>query len=609
MAPIAVSEQQLMRRSGEHSAALAYERGQVGYSAMRRSPCGGTFVALPDEARAVAPPNTPELLNSGLGPCPLPSIPSSLDTIVTQVEFDEIDELTGHNISVEVKLPKANVAELAAAAESGGLLPIELTVEDIADRGLEGVDNASLQRSFALLNLRGGGKESEDEAPILTGLVDASTSTALPLDYDAVAKSRTWRQWCSFMTPAFKVLGFVFLNNFAKVLLGSLIPFVLSDYFGSKREAAMVQTVSDAVRAFIGVLFVPIYGNLLDTIGRHPFFILNASLWALPAAFYIAIPSTPIFYLFFYEVASVFSTSYYLAFIADCYPDSRDRAKAFAIVDGGSLMAYLLAFIGTLVSKETVAWITLGLVLLRVPYACFLFSETLDKHQRKSFSCALFKVNPISAVRVITRNKVLKAVTIVVAGFLITTVGNLEISSYYLQQRLDWTKDDAFLSLVVTGLVAPFLLLVVYPLLSKCVRPSRISAMAYLALMVGTLILVVATAKWQVFAFFVPLSCATNLGFPALLGVFSNAGEGADQGRRLTGIGAVIDFTFAMVPLAIGQMFHALPRTLNWLPFSLCLLASLPGFIICFFFLPKWIAADRKETLAKSFAQASGAPQ
>ena len=414
---------------------------------------------------------------------------------------------------------------------------------------------------------------------------------------------RTWAEWFVFMKPAMLIVFWAFCKNVSSTLISPMVPFLLKDYYnGDKAQAAQIQTIFDATRAFIAALLVPIYGNILDNVGRKPFFIFAAIASTLPPAFLIAIPRNPLWYMFFSEVSQVFSVTYTLAYIADCY-EERDRAKVFAVVDGVQALGSLMAIGAQFMSQDAIIVVALTFVLIRVPFALFVIPETLNKQQRKPFSVKYLKAHPLKAIRVITKNKVMLALTFIVGCLLITAVGIADITSYFLQQRVNWTQDDGFSFTVENGLLQPFSLLIVYPLVAKYVKPERLILLAFICLDLDLIVLIFLYQKWQVFALMGPLGVTLSLGVPALVGIFSNAGEQGNQGQRMAGISAVMDLINAFAPLGIGIMFAHLSESLNWIPFAICLGLSIPAIIMLGCCLSRWVLEDRAIVLAKSFVE------
>ena len=447
------------------------------------------------------------------------------------------------------------------------------------------------------------GDEEDDEYDFGLTAEELAEEVEASLENHPAPPDRTWAEWFIFMKPALLIVFWYLCKNISLTLIQPQVPFLLKHYYnGDEGQAAQTQTIFDATRALLAAFLVPVYGNLLDSVGRRPFFIFGGIASALPPAFLYALPRNPLWYLFFYEVSLLFSTTYSLAYISDCY-EERDRAKVFAIADGVQAMGALIAIAAQHMSPDAIVALALIVAMLRVPFSLFVIPETLPKHQRKKFELSLLTPNPLKSMRVITTNKVMKAVTVIICCVLVAAVGIADITSYFLQERVSWHKDDAFTQTVENGLLQPVALLIVYPIVSRFVRLERIVLFAFLCLDGALVVLILLFAKWEVFALLNPLGITSVLAIPALVGIFANAGKQDNQGMRMAGVAALMDLTNAFVPLIMGVMFAHLPKAINWIPFLICLLATTPAIVIAGCFLTRWIREDRAMVLAESFVK------
>ena len=344
---------------------------------------------------------------------------------------------------------------------------------------------------------------------------------------------RTWPEWWHFMRPCFIVTLFALLKMLSQVLTAPLLPFLLTEFYGGDvQQAAETQTRFDAGRAFVAMFMVPIYGKLLDTMGRRPFFILAAFLNIIPALLLLLWPDRPLYYLASNQVALVFSGTYQVAYIADNYAE-RDRAKMFAISTGIAALGTLIVLLTLVLSHQVIFMLSLLFVVLRLPVALFMVKETLPESERRKFQCSFLNPNPMPSVRLIFSNRVMKAVSIVCCMLVTTAVGTGEISGYYLIKKVAWTEQDNYMSAAEIGLLVPVTLLIVFPLCSKYMRPTRIVFLAFCLMIAGLIVLMAITGKWMFYAIVLPLLMGMEIGVPTLIGVFANAGDQDTQGMRM----------------------------------------------------------------------------
>ena len=412
---------------------------------------------------------------------------------------------------------------------------------------------------------------------------------------------RSVYEWYVFMKPALLLVLWTVISGMAQTLISPMVPFLLKHYYdGDVKKAASTQTIFDATRALVAAFLVPVYGRLLDTLGRRPFFIATAIVSTLPPAFLYAVPHNPLIYLFFSEVYQLFSTTYYMAYVADCYVE-RDRAKVLALGEGMSNLAAMIAIGTPYMSFDALVLTSIALMLVRIPMGFFLIPETLPKALRKPLTKEIFTaISPVKSIKVVLSNRVMMGVTFVMVCLLITSGGLADITQYYMQQRVNWTQDDNFHYTLEQGLVGPFILLVFYPIAAKRVQPLKLVLVAFVALIGSLVVLILLHYKWQIYGLIGPFGGGTWIGIPSLVSIFANAGDQDNQGLRMAGLAAIMDLFNALTPLVMGQLFAHLTSRLSYIPFIICLALSVPGIGMCALILPRWVKEDRREVLIRS---------
>lgn len=82
--------------------------------------------------------------------------------------------------------------------------------------------------------------------------------------------------------------------------------------------------------------------------------------------------------------------------------------------------------------------------------------------------------------------------------------------------------------------------------------------------------------KWPVFAFGLPCASLVNMSYPAIMAIIANGSDGTDQGRRQAGLGALNGFFGTFAPLFFGQLYSHLSPKIDFLPFAIAAVMSIP---------------------------------
>lgn len=133
-------------------------------------------------------------------------------------------------------------------------------------------------------------EKSATDAPLLEPLptppvVEAPSERSLQGDESRDATCcasggvrRWWREW----KAALSVMGLTVIAGATVNAVQPITPEMKKHYFGSDAKAAMVQSIIDCVVALLMLLSAGVYGRLLDSIGRRPFFLLATTCGIIP---------------------------------------------------------------------------------------------------------------------------------------------------------------------------------------------------------------------------------------------------------------------------------------------------------------------------------------
>ena len=405
------------------------------------------------------------------------------------------------------------------------------------------------------------------------------------------------------------IVSVVFSSLYSTIainLIAPQIPYLMKEYFGggiaASKEAAQVQTILDTLRAAVGFFFVPLYGNMMDTIGRRPFFLLASILGTLPFASLYLAPTNPIWYLACNEIYQLISGAYAYAYLIDSY-DEEDRGSIFSVKNGVGILVGLPTAYYQFLSYETKVIVALMLVLTRIPFAYFAVRETLSAAEQKPFAWKDLTLNSLPVMQLVLGNKVMRVMILLVSLMLIAVIGPGEIGAYYLIDKIGFTLSDNYTLGTETAVSGPVALLIGYPFISRFLKPHWIILITFVLLCLNMLGYALVTAPWQVFAILTPLSVGEQVGTPAIISVYSNAGDQMDQGKRLAGLVAIMDLVQTVFPLLTVQFFASLPPREFYRIYVGAAAMLLPAIFICIFWLPKVVEHDMEEAHSRGAAR------
>lgn len=403
---------------------------------------------------------------------------------------------------------------------------------------------------------------------------------------------------------AFRLMPFIILQGMSSIMLQPILPGVMINYFGDEKKAASVVSYAATAAAILGMFTAAIYGRLLDTIGRKWFFVI-APLFqmAIPQLLLVLFRSNPLIYIITGAVGSMMQDSYISSYIADNF-SSKTRVSVFAAIQAVGNLTAFTALLAANLSDKLCEILACCFAFGTVLYAAIFIKESIPDDVRQSISVSACCHNPFSAMIFLLKSKVCRVVIAMVFCFLFAQVGTGDIYMYFLAARVGFNKADNAYLFVEDGITTPIVMLLVLPFLSRRLSPTMIIFVSLTALFIELILIATIWAKWPIYAFVVPCVSLTMMMVPILQTVLVNAGNPADQGRRLTGFSAVADLCNAIGPLVFGSIYGNVTGTLVVLPFVIAAALCVPnGFLA--FKLPDFIQSENEEREAQALALAA----
>lgn len=432
---------------------------------------------------------------------------------------------------------------------------------------------------------------------------DASRHARAVIEDEAVDLIKQDMEANGTFLQKYKFLMIVGLWVFLSNLQGLNTPFltkVKSDQLGGDQRAGEIQSIVACVGASVGMFTATVYGQLVDTLGRRPFFILGSFVVAINSAMVAFLRDHIIVSIIFSAFAGLVQQSYINASIADVY-STKMRMTAMSILIAVSSFCGVLIIVTTFLDEQICSYLAFGssvlmiIVSLFIPETLTIAQERRAEVERRLLNDSIFRrqhpdalepsaaptendqsisrikcENPFAAMTHLVKSKVMLGAVTILFFYMMAQVGTGDVYMFYLAERISFTEKDNAYVIVESALLQPLVLMVFLPIALKFISPVMIILFS-LAMLIAELVTIATLwALWPVFAIGVPLVALTLLLQPVLTGIVQNAGNERDQGRRMTGLQAFTDFADALGPLLFGLMFGKLDKALVFLPFVIC---------------------------------------
>lgn len=444
--------------------------------------------------------------------------------------------------------------------------------------------------------------ERHDDGVVVPSKADSSRQARAIIEDEAVDLIKQDMETNGTFIQKYKflmIVGFwVFLTN----LQGLNNPFltkIKADQLGGDQKAGELQSIVACVGATVGMCTATVYGQLVDSWGRRPFFIIASVAIAINSALIAFLRDHIIVSIIFSAVMGLVQQSYINAAIADVY-STKMRIKAMSILISVSAFCGVLIIVTTFLTGDMCAYIAFGSSILTIgvslwiPETLTIAQERRAEVERRLLNDSIFQrqhpdalepsnvatsdesdgkvkcENPFAAMAHLAKSKVMLGSVTILFFYMMAQVGTGDVYMFYLAERISFTEKDNAYVIVESALIQPVVIAVLLPIAMKYVSPVMIILFSLCMLIAELVTIATLWALWPVFAIGVPLVAFTQLLVPVLTGIVQNAGNERDQGRRMTGLQAFTDFADAVGPLIFGLMFGNLDKALVFLPFVIC---------------------------------------
>lgn len=403
---------------------------------------------------------------------------------------------------------------------------------------------------------------------------------------------------CCFTWRSLVLLGgFALLIALPGVVISPILPKMKKEYFGSDAKAAMFQSISDGCIALINTILCGAYAQLLDTIGRKPFFIAAGVFAIVQMILILVFESIAPVWIIAGSLTRLVQGSYLLSWIADNYTPEQ-RPRAFAITQAIGIGCAIPAIAVTIAEppKAILFGVGIALQVLSIIYAVFLIPESLPKKLRKPLSEFTIKTftNPFGTLRYLCVSRCIAAMVSIVALAATAQIGTQEVTVFWVDERVGWGPIDIASNLLEMGIIVPIGLLVGMPIVLRYLSPIMVLFMALVGLSASIILIATIWAKWVMFAVITPLMIVEVWAVPIIYSMMANAGNPQDQAKRMTAMQVVIDLCGAIGPLLFGIAIGTLHGPWVIAPFMFCLLLCIiSGFLT--WKLAKWYEIDMKD--------------
>lgn len=428
-------------------------------------------------------------------------------------------------------------------------------------------------------------------------------------------EATTWQRF----KPCLLVGGWTFIGSISN-LTSPYLTKIKSDQLGGDQRAGEINSLVACVGAVIGLFTASLFGKLVDTYGRRPFFIISATCNLIATALTVFLQERIIVSMIVGAVFGLVQSSFVYAWVADVY-STKMRTQVISILVALGSVAALLMIVTAFLPQETCMLIAFGSTVVGFLYS-FLIPESLDeanrlrseaivetsnvtgmaaeaKHKTGVHSWEDVFENPFLSMKHLMKSKVMIACVAIMCFYLMAQVGTGDVYMFYLAERINFTPQDNAILIMESGVVQPIVMVLLLPFLMRFLSPVMIIILSLGMLIIELVIVATVWAIWPVYVIGVPVVAMTNMLPPVVTVLIQNAGDERDQGRRMAGLQAFADLSDALGPLLFGLIFGNVSAALVFLPFIICAaLAIVPlGLTLR---LTKWLNAESREKLAAS---------
>ena len=422
------------------------------------------------------------------------------------------------------------------------------------------------------------------------------------LESDVVLLDFLSKPFCSRYAPILKLVVVTIFSSAGGVIVSPFISTLSERYWGSPKRAGEMTGYISAGSAVLNIFLTPVYGQLLDTIGRRPSFLASAFLSALSTTFLILFPNNFLPFLIITRVLGLIQGSFSSAYIADHVPPAV-RPAVFPVliaVGNGTMLITIVDILGF--PPRILFYAACVLQWLAFLLTVFLIQESLPVRLRKHPRDLLIalKTNPFAGVSLLFHKKVARFALAIVTVLIICQVGTGEIVQYYLQERIGMKPAQFAIFMLEVAILSPIVMLGVFPILMKHVSVTFVLVISLLAVIGEQISLATAWSAWPLYAFGVPLDVVSMMALPVVQAIICNAGDASMQGQINTVFSSITDLTSAFGDIMFGAAYGNLPVSLSWIAFVIS-----SGLCVFALFLTRGMMSASADEDAAEFQQGS----
>lgn len=349
----------------------------------------------------------------------------------------------------------------------------------------------------------------------------------------------------------------IFLDALGIGLIFPIMPDLLADLdIENISDAALFGAALSTVYAIMQFLFLPILGNISDSIGRRP--VLLIGIAALFVDYIVMGIATSFAVLFIGRlVAGIAGATVATAtsYIAD-FSAPEDRAKNFGVIGATFGLGFIIGpALGGLLGAVDIRlpfFAAAGFAGLNFLFGVFFLPESLLPEKRRAFTWQ--RANPFKALKRAATAPALRRPIFVVfcmmlAGYVYPTVW-----SFYGKEKFGWDTALIGFSLAGYGLGVAFVQgVVIRYLLPKWGEYGtvRFGLVSIIIAMVG---IAFAIETWMIFAMIVMATLGEVAG-PAINGMLSKLVSDSEQGDLQGTLGSIESLAAIVAPPVFAAMF------------------------------------------------------
>lgn len=349
----------------------------------------------------------------------------------------------------------------------------------------------------------------------------------------------------------------IFVDAIGIGLIFPIMPDLLADLgITNISDAALYGAALASVYAVMQFLFLPILGNISDSIGRRPVLLIGIAALAID---YLIMGFAGSFALLFIGrfVAGIAGATVSTAtsYIAD-FSAPEDRAKNFGMIGATFGVGFIFGpALGGMLGAVDVRFpffAAAGFAGLNFLFGVFFLPESLMPEKRRAFTWQ--RANPFKALKRAATDRTLRRLVFVVFCMMLAGYVYPAVWSFYGKEKFGWTTDIIGYSLAGYGLGVA----IVQGVLIRWMLPNwgehgvvRFGIMSIILAMIG---IAFSLNTWMIFAM-IALAALGEVAGPAINGILSKRVPDGEQGDLQGVLGSIESLAAIVAPPVFAGVF------------------------------------------------------